>query len=69
MNFLNKFLLFFNINYYALPFENLNILKSWEQKKGAKKPVKKTSAKISITLGINIKELLSEKFLNKICKK
>ena len=37
--------------------------------KGAKKPVKKTSAKIFLTLGIKVKELLSEKFLNKICKK
>ena len=49
--------------------ENLNILKSWEQIKGAKKPVKKTSAEIFLILGINIKDLLSEKFLNKICKK
>jgi len=36
---------------------------------GAKKPVKKTSAKIFLTLVVNIKELISEKFLNKICKK
>ena len=57
------------IYYYIFLFENLNILKSWEQIKGAKKPVKKTSAKIFLILGINIKELLSEKFLNKICKK
>jgi len=49
--------------------ENLNILKSWEQIKGAKNPVKKTSAKIFLRLGINIKKLVSEKFLNKICKK
>ena len=47
--------------------ENLNILKSWEQIKGANKPVKKTSAKIFLTPGIKIKKLPSEKFLNKIC--
>ena len=47
--------------------ENLNILKSWEQIKGANKPVKKTSAKIFFTPGINIKKLPSEEFLNKIC--
>ena len=57
------------IYYNILRLENLNILKSWEQIKGAKKPVKKTSAKIFLTLGINMKELLSEKFLYKICKK
>ena len=57
------------IYYCNFLLENLNILKSWEQIKGAKKPVKKTSAKIFLRLGINIKELLSEKFLNKICKK
>ena len=55
--------------YYWIFFENLNILKSWEQIKGAKKPVRKTSAKIFLKPGINIKKLLSEKFLNKICKK
>ena len=49
--------------------ENLNILKSWEQIKGANKPVKKTSAKIFLMPEINIKELLSEKFLNKICER
>jgi len=54
------------IYYCIFLLENLNILKSWEQIKGAKKPVKKTSAKIFLILGINIKELLSEKFLNKI---
>ena len=48
------------IYYYIFLFENLNILKSWEQIKGAKKPVKKTSAKIFLTLGIKIKELISE---------
>jgi len=57
------------IYYCIFLLENLNILKSCEQIKGAKKPVKKTSAKIFLILGINIKELLSEKFLNKICKK
>ena len=48
------------IYYYIFLFENLNILKSWEQIKGAKKPVKKTSDKIFLTLGIKIKELISE---------
>ena len=57
------------IYYYVPLLKDLNILKSWVQIKGAKKPVKKTSAKIFLTLGINIKELLSEKFLKKICKK
>ena len=64
--------LFFSLRYiYDCNFllENLNNLKSWEQKKGAKKPVKKTSAKIFLIMGINIKELISEEFLNKICKK
>ena len=50
-------------------FENLNILKSWEQIKGANKPVKKTSDKIFLMPEINIKELVSEKFLNKICER
>ena len=63
------FLFLGKIYYYNFLLENLNILKSWEQIKGAKKPVKKTSAKIFLTPGINIKELLSEKFLGKICKK
>ena len=62
-------LLIDEICFYSFVLENLNILKSWEQKKGAKKPVKKTSAKIFLILGINIRELLSEKFLNKICTK
>ena len=37
--------------------------------KGAKKPVRKTSARMFWTLGKNSKKLPSEKFLNKICKK
>ena len=57
------------IYYCIFLLENLNILKSWEQIKGAKKPVKKTSARIFLILGIKNKELLSKKFLNKICKK
>ena len=52
-----------------LSFENLKILKSWEQINGAKNPVRKSSAKIFLTLGINSKKVLSEKFLNKICTK
>ena len=56
------------IYYCIFLLENLNILKSWEHIKGAKKPVKKTSAKIFLKLGITIKKLLSVKFLNKICK-
>ena len=62
-------LLLGEIYYYNNLLENLKILKSWEHIKGAKIPVKKTSAKIFFTPGINIKELLSGKFLNKICKK
>ena len=57
------------INYHIFLLENLNILKKWEQIKGARKPVKKTSAKIFFMLGIKNKKLISEKFLNKICKK
>jgi len=49
------------IYYCIFLLENLNILKSWEQIKGAKNPVKKTSAKIFLTLVINNKELISEK--------
>ena len=49
--------------------ENLKSLKSCEQIKGAKKPVRKTSAKIFWTLVIKSKKLLSEKFLTKICAK
>jgi hypothetical protein len=52
-----------------LSLENLKIFKSWEQIKGAKKPVRKISAKIFLTLGIKSKKVLSEEFLNKICKK
>ena len=69
MNFFVKFLILNKIYYYNFLLENLNILKSWEQKKGAKKPVRKTSAKIFWTLGITIKKVISEKSLNKICKK
>ena len=52
-----------------LPLKDLMSLKSWEQIKGAKKPVRKTSARIFWTPGINNKKALSEKFFNKICKK
>ena len=57
------------IYYYIFLLENLNILKSWEQIKGAKKPVKKTCDKILLTLGIKIKALPSDKLLSKIWKK
>ena len=67
--FFQAFLPLGKIYYCIFLLENLNILKSWEQIKGAKKPVKKTSAKIFLTLGINSRKVLSEKFLNKICKK
>ena len=52
-----------------LSLEDLKILKSCEQNKGAKKPERKTSASMFWTLGINSKKALSEKFLNTICKK
>ena len=69
MKFFIRFLLPDIIYYCNFLLENLNILKSWEQIKGAKKPVRKTSAKIFLTLGRTGKKVLSEKFLNKICKK
>ena len=54
------------IYYYIFLLENINNLKSWEQIKGAKKPVKKTCAKILLMLEIKIETLPSEKLLNKI---
>ena len=68
MIFVEHFLLG-EINYCTFFFENLNILISWEQIKGAKNPVKKISAKIFWKLGMNNKKVLSEWFLNKIWKK
>ena len=50
-------------------FEDLKILKSWEQIKGAKKPVRKTSVRIFWTAGIRKRKGLSDKFFDKICKK
>jgi len=55
INFFKHFLLLGNIYDCNFPLENLNILKSWEQIRGAKKPVKKTWAKIFLTIGIKIK--------------
>ena len=69
MIFVEHFLLLSAIYYTTFFFENLNTHTSWEQIKGAKRPVRKTSAKIFWTLGINSKKVLSEKFLKKICKK
>ena len=66
---MEEFLFISLLNYYAFLSENLNIFKSWEQIKGAKNPVRKTSANIFCTLGKKSRKLLSEKFLNKICKK
>ena len=68
MIFVEHFLLS-KIYYCIFFFENLNILTSWEQIKGAKKPVRKTSAKIFLKLGIKSKKVPSEKFLNKICER
>ena len=69
MNFFEQFLLPCKINYCNFLFENLNIINSWEQIKGANKPVRKTSAKVFFKPGINNKKDPSEKFLIKICKK
>ena len=70
MNSLSKdFLLFCRIYEWNFLRENLNTLKSWEHIKGAKNPVRKTSANIFCKLGMKIKKELSEKFLNKICRK
>ena len=50
--------------------EDLKILKSFEQMKGAKKPVRNTSARIFWALvGMKSNQELFEIFLNKICKK
>ena len=69
MNFTNTFYLFTKFITVLLFLENLKSLKSREQITGAKKPVRKTSARIFWRLGINNIKELSEKFLNKICKK
>ena len=69
MNFFQQYLLPYKIYHCNFLFENLNIMSSLEQIKGANKPVRKTSAKIFLKLGINNKKDPSEKFLNKICKK
>ena len=61
------FLAKFIIVFFSL--EDLKILKSFEQMKGAKKPVRKTSARIFWALGMKIKKEPFEIFLNKICKK
>ena len=60
---------FFRIYFCNLLSENIKSLKSWEQIKGAKKPVRNTSAKIFWRLGIKSKKVLSEKFLTKIWTK
>ena len=69
INFFQAFFPLGKIYYHTFLLENLNTLISWEQIKGANKPVKKTSAKIFLKPGINNKKDPSEKFLNKICKK
>ena len=61
--FLEKFI------FVLFSLDDLNSLTNWEQMKGAKNPVRKTSARIFWTLGIKTKKLLFEKLLNKICKK
>ncbi len=57
----------FNLMLFSL--DDFKSLKSWEQIKGAKKPVRKTSARMFWKLGIKSKKVPPEKFLNKICKK
>jgi len=57
----------FIIVFFSL--EDLKILKSFEQMNGAKKPVRNTSARIFWALEIKNNKELSEKFLNKICRK
>jgi len=69
MNFTNNFYFLKKLNITPLSFEDLKILNNWEQKKGAKNPVRKTSAKIFWALEINRKKLLSEKFFIQTCKK
>ena len=61
------FLAKFIIVFFSL--EDLKVLKSCEQIKGAKKPVRKTSARIFWALGMKSNKELVERFLNKICKK
>ena len=69
MNFANIFYFLEKFIIALFSFEDLKILNNWEQKKGAKNPVRKTSAKIFWTLAIKSKKLLPEKFLNQTCKK
>ena len=64
-----KILNFFEIYYCNFLAEDIKSLKSWEQIKGAKKPVRNTSAKMFWRLGIKSKIVLSEKFLTKIWRK
>ena len=69
MSFFLHFYFFEKFIIVLFSMDNLKNLKSWEQIKGANKPVRKTSAKIFWILGINNKKWLFAKFLNKICKK
>ena len=69
MNFLKHFLLLCEIYYCTFFLEYLKILISVEQIKGAKRPVRNTSASIFWRLGTYSKKGTPEKFLNKICKK
>ena len=69
MNFPNAFYFFAKFINVLFSLEYWKSLKSWEQIKGAKKPVRKTSAKIFWKLGMKSKKVPSEKFFTKICTK
>ena len=69
MNFSNTSYFFEKFIIVLFSLEDLKILNSWEQIKGAKTPVRKTWAKIFWRLGINSEKLLLKKLLNEICKK
>ena len=60
---------FFRIYFCNFLPEDIKSLKIWEQIKGAKKPVRNTSAKMFWRVGIKSNKVLSEKFLTKIWRK
>ena len=66
LKFWSTFYFFMKFILMLFSLDDFKSLKSWEQIKGAKKPVRKTSAKMFWILGTNSKKVPSEKFLKKI---